>query len=266
MKTKTYGLQQETRQYLRGLYAYGRELRGGDIADIDEFINGCKNIDVWNGSKFWLFRNMYNMGTGSTVVCLNGDSSYNGVLVNSPTWENKGIRSTATGSPPPHIQLGNTKKVRYSSRNLVYMYICEANSVDNAFLMTCNYDLSLGSSPGEGYFGASSYMQWGRSLVYKSVSQSLSLNVPYFLSVGLQGSIALSYKNGVSKMTASPVSVPLTDTNSIRCMAMQGGSLEERGLNGVMSFVMDSNRNFSDIQQRNLYLLYKTTIGKGLGF
>jgi len=42
ISSKSYGLQNETRQYLRRLYSYGRELNSSDVADIDNFIKGLK--------------------------------------------------------------------------------------------------------------------------------------------------------------------------------------------------------------------------------
>jgi hypothetical protein len=49
INSKSYGLQNETRQYLRRLYAYGRELAPADVADIDNFVKGLKPVEfVWD--------------------------------------------------------------------------------------------------------------------------------------------------------------------------------------------------------------------------
>ena len=95
MKTKTYGLQNETRQYLRRLYSYGRELAGTDIADIDDFVKGLKQLGLWQYLvDAWLFSSFQNTGTGSNVVSFLNNKN-NTTLVNSPTWNTEGILVTA---------------------------------------------------------------------------------------------------------------------------------------------------------------------------
>jgi hypothetical protein len=98
MKSKTYGLQQETRTYLRRLYAYGRELRGEDINDIDEFIKGLKQLNLWQNTVCWPMRSIHNIGTGSKVLSLGGGGTYDGTMVNSPTWGTGGITNLINNS------------------------------------------------------------------------------------------------------------------------------------------------------------------------
>jgi hypothetical protein len=94
ISSKSYGLQNETRQYLRRLYAYGRELAPTDVADIDNFIKGLKQLNFWGNVICWPMRSIHNIGTGSTVLSLgkmNDGYQGNGTLLNSPTWSSNGI-------------------------------------------------------------------------------------------------------------------------------------------------------------------------------
>ena len=96
ISSKSYGLQNETRQYLRRLYAYGKELAGTDVNDVDNFIKGLKQLNLWQNIVCWPMRSIHNIGTGSTVLSLGGLGVYNGSMVNSPTWSNSGIGFTST--------------------------------------------------------------------------------------------------------------------------------------------------------------------------
>jgi hypothetical protein len=96
LNSKSYGLQTETRQYLRRLYAYGKELAGADVADLDNFISGMKQLNLWQGSVSWLLSNRNNIGSGTIALSMGGQSSIltDGSLVNGPTWGNDGIQFT----------------------------------------------------------------------------------------------------------------------------------------------------------------------------
>lgn len=94
--SKSYGLQNETRQYLRRLYAYGRELARPDINDIDNFVKGLKQLNIGKNYIVWLLKSQHNIGTGSILVPLGNLNGFqdNGTLVNSPTWGTTGITFT----------------------------------------------------------------------------------------------------------------------------------------------------------------------------
>jgi hypothetical protein len=96
IQSKSYGLQNETRQYLRRLYAYGKELNPTDVADIDNFIKGLKQLGLWQDSVSWLLGSRHNVGSGTTALSLGGQATNltNGTLINGPTWNNDGIQFT----------------------------------------------------------------------------------------------------------------------------------------------------------------------------
>ena len=94
--SKTYGLQKETRNYLRRLYTFNRELASSDIADLDNFIKGTKQLGIWQNMICWPLRSQHNLGSGSTVLSLGGLGTVNGTLVNSPSWSLSGLTFSAT--------------------------------------------------------------------------------------------------------------------------------------------------------------------------
>ena len=98
ISSKSYGLQNETRQYLRRLYAYGKELAGTDVNDVDNFIKGLKQLNLWQNIVCWPLRSIHNIGTGSSVLSLGGYGPFDATLLNSATWSNDGVnRVTSSG-------------------------------------------------------------------------------------------------------------------------------------------------------------------------
>jgi hypothetical protein len=105
IQSKTYGLQNETRQYLRRLYAYGRELAPADVADIDNLVKGLKQLNLWSYLvEGWMFSAMQNIGSSSTTLSFLRNEN-RGTLINSPTWGVEGIQVTANNQ---RIDLNST--------------------------------------------------------------------------------------------------------------------------------------------------------------
>jgi hypothetical protein len=269
-RQRTYGLDFDTIAYANRIKSgAGTVLSNEALKQINKFVIGIKRMKLWDKMVCWPMRSIHNAGTGSTVYSLGkSDRDYNGVLTNSPTWERDGIRSTGLGAPPPFIQLTNTKKTNYITRSIAYCFSFSGYTVDDAHVMTGNYNFTFASPSGQGFnLGISrSKQQWGYSQNYKEVVQAPSAVLQqrnFVFTTFDQGNITSSW-NTTNKQTNSLAPYPLTDTNSIRCMAMQGGSLGGRGLNGVMSIVFDFDNALNDSQVGQIYTLYKQTIGRNL--
>ena len=265
--TKNYNFDIDTKRYLNRVNTY-RLLNGlpnitsSDALDIDNFIIGLKDLQLWGRGEIWLMSSKYNVGAGQVVSSLSNSTKI-GLSVGGTTWQTDGIRSTGVGAPPPYIQLQNTKKTNYFTRNIIHIFIRDAFTTDDVYLLTCNYSHNFAGSGG-GFFSAP-VLQWGVSLDRTQLIQSISGGQRTCISTVLAFDQVHSFKNGTSKNTATRVPFPITDTNSIRCMAMQGGSLTNRGLNGVMSLAADFDHALSDTDQLGFYNLCKQTIGKDLG-
>jgi hypothetical protein len=62
-----------------------------DLANIDAFVRGVKDLGLWNSMVCWPLRSTQNAGTGDTVYSLGGLGTFNGTRVNGPTWGTSGI-------------------------------------------------------------------------------------------------------------------------------------------------------------------------------
>ena len=60
-------------------------------AQLNEFVRGVKQLGLWNSMVCWPLRSTQNAGTGTTAYSLGGLGTYNGTMVNGPTWGTSGI-------------------------------------------------------------------------------------------------------------------------------------------------------------------------------
>jgi hypothetical protein len=65
-------------------------------SQINTFALGLKSLGLWNTSVCWMLKSSLNAGTGAVAYSFGGLGSYNGSLVNSPTWGSTGISFTST--------------------------------------------------------------------------------------------------------------------------------------------------------------------------
>ena len=63
---------------------------------ISDFVKGIKNLNLWSSMVCWPLRSSQNAGTGTTAYSLGGFGTYNGTLVNSPTWNTDGVDFTSS--------------------------------------------------------------------------------------------------------------------------------------------------------------------------
>lgn len=59
------------------------------------FVRGMKSLNLWQNMVSWPLRSYQNAGTGSTVFSLGGLGTFNGTMVNSPTWGVNGVAISA---------------------------------------------------------------------------------------------------------------------------------------------------------------------------
>lgn len=69
-----------------------------DRAAINFFVKQIKNLGLWNSIVCWPLISTQNAGTGSTAYSLGGLGTYNGTLVNGPTWDIDGIDTSPSNA------------------------------------------------------------------------------------------------------------------------------------------------------------------------
>ena len=100
-RTRTYGLDIDTVRYAQRVKSgSGATILPEPLKQINKFVIGVKKLGLWNSMVCWPMRGIHNAGTGSTVYSLGGSGTYNGTMVNSPTWSQYGVQfatNTTTG-------------------------------------------------------------------------------------------------------------------------------------------------------------------------
>ena len=283
--TKSYGLQTETRQYLRRLYAYGRELTGADIVDLDNFIAGLKQLNLLQNIIVYPLRSQHNIGSTSTVLSFGGIGKFDGLSINSPTWGLSGINFTAASSQYIRIPnflnnpvisgfsmiclhqpdftttaralLGNdgssatTRGMRINVQN--HSYITGTGVATSMYVTFPSRPSGNGSESAAATFSSPSFNSAAMHVNYISFGEALTS--------GLAASINAT-------TTSASKTLPFFDNTAFNTMgigARSGQTSPADFFQGTMSLMMIANRSISPTEYLNVYNLIKATIGKGLG-
>lgn len=268
---RTYGVDNDVLAYNARIVAGGNQsLSMQSLRQLNQFVISIKKMNLWASMICWPLRANQNAGSGITAYSLSSLGTYNGTLTNGPTWQTDGIRSTGVGNRPPNIVLNNTNLSSYSQRTFFAVINPLASTTDNVVAITNNYGLQYGGSGSGMYLGAAAGYNRNQAGVNGNYSDvtGTSLTLSIFSSIALTynaGPITF-YRNGAANGTnSSGTLTTLTDTNPIRLMAMNGGTLDDRGLNGTFAFFADIRIALSATQIIDLYSLYKSTLGQDLG-
>lgn len=253
--SKSYGLQNETRQYLRRLYAYGRELSPTDISDIDNFIKGLKQLGLWGYTICWPMRSIHNIGTGTNLLSLGGLGQNSGTLINSPTWGINGITYNGVN----HII--NTSftlgAVRVFCGVVADMPISGGKGNFFTGINLQNHPLYW-TNPRSGFGGE--YRYGIPSNGYLVVADNTTSGVHMWSTIGGAGLNTRGYRSTTLLGTTGSVgTAPFsTQLSSGLLLGRSAGSYQ-----GTAAFCFIIHSALAT--PNDFYTLYKLTIGKGLG-
>ena len=69
---------------------------------IRDFAKGVNDLGLWNSMVCWPLRSSQNYGSGTTAFSLGGLGTFNGTLVNGPSWGSDGIDTSPSNS---HVRI-----------------------------------------------------------------------------------------------------------------------------------------------------------------
>jgi hypothetical protein len=216
---------------------------------INDFVVGVKALDLWNDMVCWPLRSTQNAGSGTTAYSLGGLGTFNGTLVNSPTWGTDGITFVSGSSQTitiPNISPSKTDLILASchaatSGNLRSVDFVAPNTVNTGFWSPFG---------GQYYWDCRSTAGSLNRLFGGTISPTTSRT---FIHGIASASGSQFFVNGTSSMSNA---VSSTNGN------MTGFTINFNGGNGNIAFTMFSQ---SITGNASLYNLYKTTLGSGLG-
>ena len=281
IQSKSYGLQNETRQYLRRLYAYNRELNPTDVADIDNFIKGLKQLNLLQNIIVYPLRSQHNIGSGANVLSFGGIGRFDGLSINSPSWGLSGINFTAASSQ--YIRIPNfLNSPVVTGFSMICLHQPDFTTTGRAL---------LGNDGGTGLRGMRINIQNHSYVTGTGVAANMFVTFPSSSTSGGSDSASRTYIGyntaamhvnyisfGEDLNTGLAASINTTTTsgsksfrffsnNAYNTMGIgsRNGQTGSDYFQGTMSLMMIANRAISPSEYLNVYSLIKRTIGKGLG-
>jgi hypothetical protein len=239
-----------------------------DRAAINFFVKGIKRLGLWDDMVCWPLRSAQNAGTGSTAYSLGGLGTFNGTLVNGPTWGADGVAfvaaSTQSISTSLVAQVGASGGVYNTTGGLNQSLLSNRNGViwTNGTTLNVRADgsdsiafadvagaISRIRATGTPIFGEYVFTQATHTLAGTSTAGDTTFRQnknarssgAYVLGSGAMG----------------------TADTALRIGAEQPGS--GNPFNGTIAFAFISESIFSSQTQESLFDLYKSTLGQGLG-
>jgi hypothetical protein len=224
---------------------------------INNFVVGAKSLGVWNNMNCWLFRSSQNVGSGTTAYNLGGLGTFNGTLVNGPTWGADGIVFDGNND---YITLPDNAFSSGNSAESNWAFIKPNASTNNAVILgqgdpsgnpTQNYYHLKGGGTGND----SATMAFFDSPIASSDTSWKSL---------FQGNTANGFKgkNGgsVTSFTFGNTLNKSGKNCTIGAFPAFGGWYQ-----GTISAIIKINATPTTQLNSDIYNLYKTTLGIGLG-
>jgi hypothetical protein len=231
-----------------------------DIVAINDFVLGVKTLGLWNSMVCWPLRSSQNAGTGTTAYSLGGLGTFNGTLINGPTWEDDGIDFVAASNThvTTPLTVGPTPKftlwgVGSSSATTGAVVAAWGTTTATSFAIVRK-------------IAAQRYAYLTRSSAATNNLAGSNASVSGFASIGLgtQGANTLGTLNGV--LDATIASLPDESGTQAVNIGIQTPT-NSLPYNGTISFALAyvAGDGLTTAQQLSLHNLYKSTLGTGLG-
>jgi len=238
-------------------------------SQINGFVRGIKGLGLWSSMVCWPLRSSQNAGTGTTAYSLGGLGTYNGTLVNGPTWGTDGITFVAA-----------------SSQRITTSLIAQIGASGGVYNINIGTDQSVWSNRNASTWANGTTLNarasGSDSIAFVDVaganSRIRATGTPVFSEYvftqathTLAGSTTTANttfrqnKNSRSSGTYVLGSAAMATSDAEIILAAERTSTITNFLNGTMPFVFVSEAIFSSSEQESLYDLYKSTLGQGLG-
>jgi hypothetical protein len=222
-----------------------------DIDAISDFAKGVKRLGLWSNMVCWPLRSTQNAGTGTTAYSLGGLGTFNGTLVNGPTWGSDGILFDGSND---HITTGITYS--YNAANTLFAAVLRTEnkqaprifgtpSIANTPLIYRNATTqALGAFNGTSY----SLMTTPANNTWNTISLAYNASA---INAALNSSTATTAYSFAS----------LTQSLTIAA----GQNLDLNYWIGPIAIAAYFTADIGLTNQVTLAALYKSTLGQGLG-
>lgn len=264
---RTFQLDVDTKRYVNRVNVF-RKLNGvgpllpTDIADIDNFIVGLKDLNLWADAVCWPLINTQNIGIGTIVASFGGGGIYNGTLVGTLTSTNQGISIPSVNNAWGMSTTLNTRNVWGERFNL---FVCFSTNATNEGRRL--YDSMVAGNAGPYLIDDFATVGNLRIFVgFRTAGSSFPISTTFnCINIGASDYQSVWYvrKNGVSVIDQN-ITANLRDGTCINA-GIGGVVAGQPTKSQIAAFQLLSGRLFSITENLAVYNLYKSTLGKTLG-
>jgi hypothetical protein len=236
-----------------------------------DFVKGVKDLGLWNNFVCWPLRSSQNAGTGTTAFSLGGLGTFNGTLVNGPTWGADGIQVGGTGLS---ARVTVPISIRTFINNGASIYGVLSNAAEDNFVvfqcadgsdgnptypsLTANQVNNTGVVPCVTRNG-SRYFQSTRGGAFPAGFSSIAGVIRPTSQANYRNATLIANESGLAAM--NPDSQVTVDSAYI--CGRGNGAITGGGV--ISPFSLVSSQTYTGTQLTQLNSLYKSTLGVGLG-
>jgi len=243
---------------------YCRRSGAQDKRAINAFVRGVKFLGLWESMVCWPLRSSQNAGTGTTAYSLGGLGTFDGTLVDGPTWGVDGVNFAddttqhilTTLTPPTDI-------------DLIMFAAFQCNAQGTTLNAVCG---SRGDAGGPAFFSCfqstanqTAAVLWGDNIQFSGTAAVLDGS--YATATFRFGGLDTATKTAAVRLnTLAEVAVSGATTLTSTPVALVIGAEtigNSRALSGNLPFL--AYIRASSINNVALRDLYKSTLGTGLG-
>jgi hypothetical protein len=239
-----------------------------DVWNIQQFVKGVKDLGLWDDMVCWPLRSTQNAGTGTTAYSLGGLGTFNGTLVNGPTWGSDGVVFANASSQ--YVSLG-ASQILAGNSDYTVMGVAKLTNVAVNLLTVIGLGNVKGAhlraeSNGSTQARFNGHDVSGTGWAPQTVNgPTTSMFAP--IAAGDAASLKLFINSG------SPFNTQNIDAriNPASTLLPSIGAFNNTGSsfigfwNGDIAAGAIWNVKLTDAQVASFYALYKATLGTGLG-
>jgi hypothetical protein len=266
---RTFGLDKDTVAFAQRVKAgSGTTILPNNLIQLNKFVVGIKRMGIWNQMVCWPMRSTQNAGRGSTVYSLGGFGTFNGTMVNGPSWSTNGV---TFGSNTQYIEYSPNFTVDFTRGGYSVHAVWSALGVpitsgEGGFGLFGSSDLSLRNIITTGVLGDTTWLpqsqNYSNNRYYNAVTnQPVVGNIGY----GWNADTFILQRDGSD--LAMGVTIASTPTNGSYTMRTTGRNNSTTSATSRVSYLIAFPPGIGMTAQRlNLiYNLSRQTLGNGLG-
>jgi hypothetical protein len=236
-----------------------------DIKALDGFVKGVKALGLWDSMVAWPLRSSQNAGTGTTAYSLGGLGTFNGTLVNGPSWGTDALdfsndtsrMETSVSLPVAPVALMVVRQAQQAQGNNSGVFFTAGINVSGRQFGFGN----SGSTTAQNYFGFRDAWPPSAGSLFVSFGTGVRTDREYNAFRILSSSAARVSRN--TAQSASDVAVTGWDTSSPAFVKY--GYYPTDNADDTLSFMAHFTAAIDNTTDAAFYNLYKSTLGTGLG-